>query len=199
MTTQHIVAFILFAFVAAVTPGPSNIILTSVGANAGVVRGFALSLRGRYGDGVHDFPGDVGSGECHRRAPRRSRCSQVVGIALLLWLSWKIATAGLGTAGIDQGESSASGRRPRCNGSTPNRGSSAASAVATYLPAESAGAFGQALWFGIVFFLAALPGCFVWLAFGAAVQRFLQSERAARGFNVAMGALLAGSIVLFIR
>jgi hypothetical protein len=31
------------------------------------------------------------------------------------------------------------------------------------------------------------------------VQRFLQSERAARGFNVAMGALLAGSIVLFVR
>ena len=56
----------------------------------------------------------------------------------------------------------------------------------------------QALCFGVLFVLAALPSCFVWLAFGAAVQRLLRTERALRWFNVAMGALLAGSILLFI-
>ena len=50
-----------------------------------------------------------------------------------------------------------------------------------------------------LFVLAALPSCFVWLAFGATVQRFLQTERAARGFNLVMAPLLAGSVVLFIR
>lgn len=39
----------------------------------------------------------------------------------------------------------------------------------------------------------------VWLAFGATVHRLLRTERASRRFNVVMGALLAGSIVLFIR
>ena len=57
----------------------------------------------------------------------------------------------------------------------------------------------QSVWFGVLFVLAALPSCFVWLAFGATVQRFLQTDRAARGFNIVMGALLAGSIVLFVR
>jgi threonine/homoserine/homoserine lactone efflux protein len=56
----------------------------------------------------------------------------------------------------------------------------------------------QSLSFGLLFVLAALPSCFVWLAFGAALQRFLHTERAARIFNVAMGALLAGSVLLFI-
>ena len=40
---------------------------------------------------------------------------------------------------------------------------------------------------------------FVWLAFGAAVQRLLGSERRLRIFNVAMGVLLALSIVLIVR
>jgi threonine/homoserine/homoserine lactone efflux protein len=50
----------------------------------------------------------------------------------------------------------------------------------------------------MLFVLAALPSCFVWLAFGAAIQRFLATERAARLFNVTMGATLAGSALLFI-
>jgi threonine/homoserine/homoserine lactone efflux protein len=72
-----------------------------------------------------------------------------------------------------------------------------ASAVGTYLQAE-AGAIEQSVAFGVLFVLAALPSCFVWLAFGAALQRFLRTERASKMFNVAMGALLAGSVVLFI-
>ena len=73
-----------------------------------------------------------------------------------------------------------------------------ASAVGTYLQAQAGGALQQSLYFGALFVLAALPSCFVWLAFGAALQRFLRTERASRIFNVAMGALLAGSVILFI-
>ena len=73
-----------------------------------------------------------------------------------------------------------------------------ASAAGTYLHAASGSVFVQAISFGILFILAALPSCFVWLAFGAGVQRLLHGERAARTFNIAMGALLAGSVILFI-
>jgi threonine/homoserine/homoserine lactone efflux protein len=50
-----------------------------------------------------------------------------------------------------------------------------------------------------LFVLASLPCCFVWLAFGATAQRFLRTERARHAFNIAMGALLAGSVVLIVR
>lgn len=198
MDTQHIVAFLVFAFVAAVTPGPSNIILTSVGANAGVMRGLPCLFGVVLGMGFMIFVVMLGLGSVIVDHPVVRDVLKWCGIALLLWLSWKIATAGHGSAAAAHA-SVGFWQAAALQWVNPKSWLIAASAVATYLPAEAAGAFSQALWFGVVFFLAALPGCFVWLAFGAAVQRFLQSERAARGFNVAMGALLAGSIVLFIR
>jgi threonine/homoserine/homoserine lactone efflux protein len=73
-----------------------------------------------------------------------------------------------------------------------------ASAAGTYLHAATGNVFVQAVSFSVLFILAALPSCFVWLAFGAGVQRLLHGERAARIFNIAMGALLAGSVLLFI-
>jgi threonine/homoserine/homoserine lactone efflux protein len=51
----------------------------------------------------------------------------------------------------------------------------------------------------VLFIVAALPSCFVWLAAGASVQRVLRAERAERRFNLTMAALLVGSILLFIR
>ena len=49
------------------------------------------------------------------------------------------------------------------------------------------------------FVVAALPTCFLWLAFGAAVQHVLHSRRRRRIFNIAMGALLALSVTLIVR
>jgi len=72
------------------------------------------------------------------------------------------------------------------------------SAAGTYLDVASGSALVQATAFGTLFFLASLPCCFVWLAFGAAAQRMLRAERARRTFNIAMGALLAGSVILIV-
>jgi threonine/homoserine/homoserine lactone efflux protein len=196
--TQRIVAFLVFAFVAAVTPGPSNIILTSVGANVGVVRGLRCLFGVVMGMGFMIFLVMLGLGSVIVAHPVLRDALKWCGIALLLWLSWKIATAHYGDAATGH-ERIGFWQAAALQWVNPKSWLIAASAVATYLPAESAGAFGLALWFGTLFFLAALPGCFIWLAFGATVQRFLQSERTARGFNVAMGALVAGSIVLFVR
>jgi threonine/homoserine/homoserine lactone efflux protein len=119
------------------------------------------------------------------------------GIALLLWLSWKIATAG-------RSEETGGRARVRFWGAfafqwvNPKAWLVCAGAVGAYFLGEG----GNALWrsglLAALFILAALPSCFVWLAVGAGSQRFLRGVRASRIFNVTMGALLAGSIVLFI-
>jgi threonine/homoserine/homoserine lactone efflux protein len=57
----------------------------------------------------------------------------------------------------------------------------------------------QAASLGGLFAVAALPSGFVWLAFGAGVQRVLHTRRRLRIFNVTMGALLALSILLILR
>jgi threonine/homoserine/homoserine lactone efflux protein len=87
---------------------------------------------------------------------------------------------------------------PPFNASTQNRGWHAPSAAATFLLADGGSAYLQAATLALIFALVALPSCFVWLAFGAVIQRGLGSSRALRIFNIAIGALLAASLVLLI-
>jgi threonine/homoserine/homoserine lactone efflux protein len=119
------------------------------------------------------------------------------GIAFLLWLSWKIATAGRSEA---TGEKELVGfwRAAAFQWVNPKSWLVSASAIGTYLQAGSGSVIEQSISFGLLFVLAALPSCFVWLAFGAALQRFLHTQRALRMFNGAMGTLLVGSVILFI-
>ena len=73
-----------------------------------------------------------------------------------------------------------------------------AAADATFLDQHTAGALGQALVFAALFLLAALPSCLPWLAFGAALQRFLRTPRTWLVFRCAMAFLLAASVLLFV-
>jgi threonine/homoserine/homoserine lactone efflux protein len=120
------------------------------------------------------------------------------GAAFLCWLAWKIATA-------DPGAPGGRGRPVGFLGAAafqwinPKSWLVCAGATATFLDRGAGGALAQSAAFGLVFVLAALPSCFPWLAAGAALQRVLRTPRAARAFNVAMGALLAASVALLVR
>ncbi len=198
MTTEHALAFVLFAIVAAITPGPSNIVLASTGATVGVRRGLPCLLGVAGGMGVMMFLVALGLGRLVLEHPIALNGLKWCGIGLLLWLAWKIATAGRGEAAVAL-DVVGFWQAAALQWVNPKSWLVSASAVGTYLHAEGTSAFAQSVWFGVLFVLAALPSCFVWLAFGATVQRLLQTERAAKGFNIVMGGLLAGSIVLFVR
>jgi threonine/homoserine/homoserine lactone efflux protein len=120
-----------------------------------------------------------------------------LGAAVLLWLAWKIATAGVHGGG-------ASGPRVGFVGAAsfqwvnPKSWLVCASAAATFLAAGES-ALSQALMLGGVFIAVSLPSCFPWLAFGAVLHRLLRSERSVRIFNVAMGGLLAASVIFVVR
>jgi threonine/homoserine/homoserine lactone efflux protein len=197
MVPEQAVAFLLFAVVAAGTPGPSNILLTATGANVGVRRGLPCLFGVTMGMGVMMFVVAFGLGSVVLGNPTVLRVLNWIGAAFLLWLSWKIATAGR--------SATAAGRKPvgfigaaAFQWINPKSWLVCASAAGVYLNAGSGSALAQAMAFGALFILASLPCCFVWLAFGATAQRFLHSERARRTFNIAMGALLAGSVILIV-
>jgi threonine/homoserine/homoserine lactone efflux protein len=197
MTPEQAVAFLLFAVAAAGTPGPSNLLLTATGANVGVLRGLPCLFGVTIGMGMMMFVVAFGLGSVVLADPTVLRALNWVGAAFLLWLAWKIATAGRGDA--------AAGRKPvgfigaaAFQWINPKSWLVCASAAGAYLNAGSGSALAQATAFGALFILASLPCCFVWLAFGATAQRFLRTDRARRTFNIAMGALLAGSVVLIV-
>ena len=198
MTSEQAVAFLLFAVVAAGTPGPSNFLLTATGAGVGVLRGLPCLFGVAIGMGVMMFAVAFGLGSVVVGNPRVLRVLNWLGAAFLLWLAWKIATGELRGA-------EAGGKPVGFLGAAafqwinPKSWLVCASAAGTYLGAGSGSALAQALVFGALFIFASLPCCFVWLAFGAAAQQFLRTERAGRTFNVAMGVLLAGSVILILR
>ena len=119
------------------------------------------------------------------------------GAAFLLWLAWKIATS----SRVDS-----LGRRDPVGyvGAAvfqwvnPKSWLVSASAAGTFLHAEAASPIVQSAFLGGLFFLAALPSCFLWLAFGATVQHLLHDRRRLRIFNGVMGALLALSVALIV-
>jgi threonine/homoserine/homoserine lactone efflux protein len=197
MSADQALAFVLFAAVAAITPGPSNLILTSTGARVGVWRGLPCLFGVTAGMGFMMFVAAFGLGSLILDNPAILRALKWCGVGFLLWLSWKIATAGRdasAAAGDAVGFWGAAGFQ----WVNPKSWLVCASAVGTYLRAGPDGAFAQSLAFGGLFVLAALPSCFVWLGFGASLQRLLRTGRARKTFNGAMGALLAGSVVLFV-
>jgi threonine/homoserine/homoserine lactone efflux protein len=148
--------------------------------------------------GVMMFLVAFGLGSVVLANPTVLRTLNWLGAAFLLWLAWKSATAGRRDA--------AAGSKPvgfigaaAFQWINPKSWLVCASAAGAYLDAGSGSALAQAMGFGAMFILASLPCCFVWLAFGATAQRFLRTERARRTFNIAMGVLLAGSVVLIAR
>ena len=197
MSAEQALAFLVFALVAAVTPGPSNLMLTAAGAQSGVLRGLPSLLGVSIGMGLMMFLVPLGLGSLLLGHPLVIRALHWGGAAMLLWLSWKIATAGRSDATTAKQPFGFWGAAA-FQWINPKSWLVSVSGVSTYLRPETGSAFTQATGFCLLFILAALPSCFIWLAFGASLQRFLRAERTARLLNVAMGVLLAGAVLLFI-
>ena len=184
--------------VAAVTPGPSNVMLTTAGANAGVRRGLPCLLGVATGMGLMMFLVPLGLGSVVLGQPIILKVLHWGGGAFLLWLAWKIATS-TGMDSVTAGDPVGYVGATVFQWINPKSWLVAASAAGTFLQSGASGPVTQSAWLGGLFVLAALPSGFVWLAFGATVQRVLRSPRRLRVFNVAMGVLLALSVVLIIR
>ncbi|HLN14937.1 MAG TPA: LysE family translocator [bacterium] len=197
MTREQALTFFAFSVAAAGTPGPSNVLLTATGANVGVLRGLPSLLGVAVGMACMMFLVTLGLGKLLLSNPLVLQGVKWCGAVMLCWLAWKIATARSGGA--------AAGAKPvgflgaaAFQWVNPKSWLVCASAAATFLDAGAGGALEQSTGLGLVFFVACLPSCLPWLAFGAALQRVLRSERAFRAFNVSMGGLLAASVILFL-
>lgn len=197
MSAEQAAAFAAFALVAAITPGPSNVMLTATGAAAGVRGGLPCLLGVATGMASMMLVVSLGLGALVLDEPRVLAALRWGGAVLLLWLAWKIATA---TSADSEAEARPIGFLDAATFQwlNPKSWLVSAGAAATYFNAGAGSPLAQALAIAALFFAVALPACFLWLAFGAAMRRLLGEPRRRRAFNAAMGALLAGSVVLFV-
>jgi threonine/homoserine/homoserine lactone efflux protein len=198
METDQALAFLAFAVVAAITPGPSNTMLTVAGAMAGVVRGLPCLAGIASGMAVLMFVCAAGLGTLVSTHQTLLAALKWCGTLLLLWLAWKIATAP-----YSAGESQAKGAVVGFRGAfafqwlNPKSWLVSVAASSAYTRADASG-FVQALWIGALFFAVAACCGIVWLGFGVLVRKALRSPRLQRSFNVVMGALLALSTIFVL-
>jgi threonine/homoserine/homoserine lactone efflux protein len=198
MTLDQAAAFLVFALVAAITPGPSNTMIVATGSAVGIWRGLPCVLGSAVGMGTLLFCSALGLGQLVIGHPTILKALNWCGAAFLLWLAWKIASAGPA--------SETGGAKPvGLIGATlfqwinPKGWLVAVGAAGTYLQAATDNPLAQATAFGALFFAAAFPSGLTWLLLGAAIRRWLRDDRSARIFNIVMGIALAASVVMIFR
>jgi len=196
MTFDHGLAFFAFAVVAAVTPGPSNVMITATGSAAGLRRGLPCVCGAALGMASLLFISGLGLGQIMLAYPLLLTVMKWCGAALLLWLAWRIATAGRASEG-------ATARPVGFFGAAafqwlnPKGWLVAVSAAGVYAVAADH-PVREALILGCLFLLAAFPSGLVWLVLGSMMNHMLRDEKSARLFNIIMGAALASSVAMIL-
>ena len=153
--------------------------LTATGANVGIVRGIPALLGVSVVMGIMTFIVAFGLGGLILDNPEILQVLKWIGIAFLLCLSWKIASAGRtdAEAGAKPAGLLAAAAFQWIN---PKSWLVCASAAGTYLETGSGSAFSQALSLGAIFILGSLPSCFPWLAGAANALAVLALEDTAK-------------------
>lgn len=202
MDMQLVVAMISFAFVTSATPGPNNMMLLASGANFGFKRTIPHMLGIMCGMALLLFVTLTGLGELFVRVPAAQLALKVVGVAYLLWLAWKIATAPVEP--IQAGETTVRAAEPfkwwqaaAFQFVNPKAWMMALGAVSSFTLA------GESYWLSgitlvIVFCLVNLPSVSMWAGFGVIIQQFLSSPQRKRYFNILMGVLTAATVGMII-
>ena len=198
MPPDPMIAFFVFALVAAVTPGPSNVMVMIAGARAGVVGGLPCLAGVVAGMAVMMGAAVAGLAGLAQAYPQIVVGLKWCGSLFLLWLAWQVATAAPMSTD-SAGDPIGFWKALAFQWINPKSWIVSVSAAATYGVGGDASVAQRALTLAAVFALAAAPSCGVWLGFGASMQRWLVNERRSRVFNLAMGLALAASVVFVVR
>lgn len=195
METATLAALAGFAFAATWTPGPNNMMLAASGATFGWRATLPHAMGVAVGFPVMLFAIALGLGELFRRSPEFRTGLAWAGMAVMLWLAWRIATAGPARGG----------RRARpltfleasaFQWINPKAWVMAIGTAATY--ASGAAPVVEAGIAAGVFTVSGLTSAHGWAGFGAALGRILGAGWRLRAFNAAMGGLLALSAVWLV-
>jgi threonine/homoserine/homoserine lactone efflux protein len=187
-----LLALLAFAFVSSITPGPNNLMLLASGVNFGFRRTIPHMLG--IGLGFTAMVALVGMGLAgiFLAWPPAQRLLQVVSVAYLLWLAWKIARA------APPPGAPAAGSRPitflqaaAFQWVNPKAWTMALGAITLYAPGQD---IASVLSVAGVFGLVNLPCVSSWTVLGTQLRRFLSAPGRQRGFNRLMALLLVASL-----
>jgi threonine/homoserine/homoserine lactone efflux protein len=187
-------SFVVFGVIAAVTPGPNNVMLTTTGLNFGVRRGVPHLLGICIGFPVMLALIGLGFGTLFEIYPILHEIIRIVGIVYLVYLAWRIAMTRGGVERIERSKPINFWQAAAFQWVNPKAWVMGSSALAAYTSLDS-NFFVQVAIICVTFFFITLPCAGAWLVFGASLQRLLRDPKHLRVFNIAMALLLVASIL----
>ena len=190
--------FMLFAFVASITPGPTNILVLSNSARYGFKAAVPIILGACAGAAGLVLVVGSGVGQSLTQAPKLQAVMQWAGVAWLSYLAWQIYRAP--AEAIDpQSTQKRLGLIGAASLQVINPKTwMMALAVVSVFAGNGADRQHQVVSLSLVFFLIALPCLGAWALLGAGSNRVLRSSTAVQRFNRCMALLLLGSTWLSV-
>ncbi|MBD9414644.1 LysE family translocator [Pseudomonas sp. PDM16] len=186
---QSLLPFLLFAFVATITPGPTNILALSHGARFGVRATLPLVLGACLAAALIVLLVGLGLGEALLRYPRVQLAMSWLGALWLSWLAWQLlrsAATPLNTT--DERELGPLGAAA-LQLVNPKVWMMAVAVVSVFA-AGSEDKAARVLQLSLIFLLLAVPSMTAWALLGAGSARLLQSPKRMQRFNQALAVLL---------
>lgn len=200
METSLLLALATFAFISTVTPGPNNMMLLASGAQYGYKKslphmfGIVIGVAGLMISTL------LGIGALFTLFPMLYDVLKVLGVAYLLWLAFKIATAPVDAMEVKTTQRQ--GPLKWWEGAlfqliNPKAWMMALASVGTFsLPGEHYTESGIAI--VTAFAVIGFPSISLWAAVGAKIRVWLSSPIRRRQFNLTMGAATAATLFLIV-
>jgi len=193
MTAELLLAFVAFAFVTSVTPGPNNMMLLASGVNFGLRRSVPHMLGISLGFMVLVMAVGLGLGQVFQRFPALYDILRYAGATYLLYLAWKIANAS-----APDSERGARGKpfsflqAAAFQWVNPKAWVMAIGAITTYTPQDNFVV--NVLLIAALFALVNCPSVGIWTVAGSLLRNWLENPRVLRAFNLIMALLLVASL-----
>jgi threonine/homoserine/homoserine lactone efflux protein len=192
-----------FALITCGTPGPNNMLLTAAGANLGFRASVPMLFSVVTGLNLIMLATALGLGVVFASLPVLHQGLRIIGSVYLLWLAWKLTNAG------EPGDRNVAEMPGWCQAAflqllNPKGWFMALSAVGSFTlndTTKASDSWLSAYWASAIailatfFLMGILTGSF-WVLFGAQVRRLIRTAKGWQRFNLTMGFLTAGCVLM---
>lgn len=189
---DQLLPFALFAFVASITPGPTNILVLSHSSRFGLATTLPIILGACAAAALLVLLVGTGLGDVLARHATLQTLLSWAGIAWLSWMAWQIFSAPAQAIDPDR---PVEGPRLGLAGAAglqlvnPKTWMMALAVVSVFAGAEADRTV-RVLWLSLAFFAISIPCMTVWAYLGRGAARFCRSAVAMGRFNRVMAVML---------
>jgi threonine/homoserine/homoserine lactone efflux protein len=184
--------FLLFAFVASITPGPTNILVLTNSSRHGLLRTAPIVLGACGGAALLVLIVGTGLGDVLARHVQIQTVMSWIGIAWLTWLAWQIFSAP--AEAVDPSQAKSGPRLGLWSAASlqlvnPKTWMMALAVVGVFAGTD-ADRLLRVAWLSLMFFLVSIPCMTAWAYLGVSAAKFCRSAQSMKRFNQAMAVLL---------